>query len=215
MRKISSRSARWIHEVRILFAKWFSHFAKWFEHHQENQVFTKWIFTMWISPRCLDPSFCFPNISLQFRFESLQFRLLRVLKNTLNCIDQWNACLKMMERVDNRTANVTKGETSRIKYFIFIKSKRAQTNVEWRSDKRDIRFCFSMQSDAIRCNQMHAQMKSETVEHKMAAKCWTKVVVDNCKICAKFVLSPTSHLDINCTKIKKNHFNQRWIANMK
>ena len=55
MRKISSRSARWIHEVRILFAKWFSHFAKWFEHHQENQVFTKWIFTMWTSPRCLDP----------------------------------------------------------------------------------------------------------------------------------------------------------------
>ena len=47
---------------------------------------------------------------------------------------------------------------------------------------------------------MQEQMKSESVEHKMAAKCWTKVVVDNCKICAKFVLSPTSHLDINCTK---------------
>ena len=35
--------------MRILFAKWFSHFAEWFEHHQENQVFTKWIFTMWTS----------------------------------------------------------------------------------------------------------------------------------------------------------------------
>ena len=33
---------------------------------------------------------------------------LELLKNTLNCIDQWNACLKMMERVDIGTVNLTK-----------------------------------------------------------------------------------------------------------